>query len=484
MAVIKEMLIESYKRTKSLTSIDPSKPGSFKEILHDDVKFSHYAESLAEGLNKADKRTFCVLAKNTRRALLENSMYQLNPYETLALPLLRVYLPKTISKDLVTVIPMDKPEIVRGFIRATFTKWNDNTEYSFPSSGTDISRGPTVGVPTAATMSIGLTTDVLAVAGLTSATAHLEKDFEITTVTDSTGSVSVSIKPDVDGNFSASVTTVGGADVLTGTIDYLNGTVTVSSNNGNIVTVGYNVTVSLEENQINPQATFKIDKLRLFAKDRQISTEWSIQMEQDIKALFNVDFQAEMVSTIGQQIVLDIDREIVTSLISASEKLAGASHQDTFDKTPEPGFTWGQKAWYENVLPIMNTLSAQVYADTNIGAANVIACNPLDAAILESLQEFSYTGTSSDDGDLGYESAVISRGKWKVLVSTVVSQGKMLMLHKPAEDVKATYIFAPYIPSVLSPYPLGAIPSLTILSRYGTQLIRANGISVLNIIKT
>jgi hypothetical protein len=227
--------------------------------------------------------------------------------------------------------------------------------------------------------------------------------------------------------------------------------------------------------------------MRLIAKDRQISTEWTVQMEQDIKALFNVDIQTELVSVIGQQIVLDIDREIINSLLYACERLNGASHNKVFDKNPasySPSYTWGPKQWMENVLPVLNELSAAIYTDTNIAAGNVLACNPLDATIFESLQEFRYTGKSDEDGTLGYETATVANGKWKVLVSPVVPQGKVLNVYKPAEELKACFIFAPYVPAVLSPFPLGATPSLTVISRYGSQLVRPQGISVLNVIQT
>jgi hypothetical protein len=63
--------------------------------------------------------------------------------------------------------------------------------------------------------------DVLAVIGLTSTQAHLERDFEITGVsTDGTAWVDVSIVPAVEGHFSASVTIGGGADVVSGKVDY------------------------------------------------------------------------------------------------------------------------------------------------------------------------------------------------------------------------------------------------------------------------
>ena len=109
---VKTLLKEAYTFTKSSTGYDPSKPGSIREVLVNDDAFGMYKNSLSEGLTAEDKAGFNLLAENTRIALLENSTYSLNPYETLALPLLRVFYPKTIAKDLVTVIPMSKPEII------------------------------------------------------------------------------------------------------------------------------------------------------------------------------------------------------------------------------------------------------------------------------------------------------------------------------------------------------------------------------------
>ena len=184
---------------------------------------------------------------------------------------------------------------------------------------------------------------------------------------------------------------------------------------------------------------------------------------------------------LGQQIALDIDREIVNALIAGNTRLNAASHQGAFNRTPPGAYTWGTKYWHENIIPELNELSAQIYTDTNMDAGNTILCNPLDAAILEDLQGFNYTGTSAVDGDLGYRSAVVAGGKWRVLTSAVVTQGTMVMTYKPAEELKCVYLYCPYVPAVLHPYPLGFTPSLTILSRYATALVRAQGIATLTI---
>lgn len=481
---MKEILNEVYRTTKKISGIDPSKPGNMKQILVDDTAFEAYVTGLAESIeNKKDRQAFVILAENTRINLLENSMFQINPYETLTLPILRVFYPKLVAKELITVSPMDKPETVKAFITAQFTPSGGATPYAAPVTATDISQGPSVGIPTAASMTVPQTAyDVLKVNSLTPTDAHLERDFEITAVSDGTTEVAVSIVPAVEGHFSSSVTTPAGTDVLSGMVDYLNGTVAISSATGVVTVVKYSVTCSLEENRVNPSVTLNVDKVRLYARDRQISANWTINMEQDMRALFDLSMQAEIVNILGQQIALDIDREIIDALIAGNTRLNDPStHTKSFTRSPPGGYTWGPKYWHENIIPVMNELSAQIYTDTNMEAGNTVACNPLDAAILEDLQTFNYTGTSSADGDLGYRSATVAGGKWKVLTSSVVPQGTMVMVYKPAEELKCVYLYCPYVPAVLHPYPLGHTPSLTILSRYATSLVRSNGIAELTI---
>jgi hypothetical protein len=482
---MKQILMEAYKTTKKLSGIDPSKPGNLKQILVDDAAFSAYVTSLAESIeNKTDRANFIILAENTRVNLLENSMFQINPYESLTLPILRVFYPKLIAKEAITVSPMDKPECVKAFIRATFTPSNSPTAYTAPVIGTDISGGPSIGTPIAAFMPVPQTAfDVLGqitgVDPVTNKLAHLERDFEITAVsTDGTHYTDVSIIPAVEGHFSSSVP---GGDVLSGKVDYLAGTVAISSATNLIMWIRYQVTCSLEENRINPKVTLTVDKIRLYAKDRQISANWSINMEQDMRALFDVSIQAEIVNLLGQQVALDIDREIVNALITANTRLNPIDHVDSFTRSVPLGYIWGEKYWHENIIVKLNELSAKIYRDTNIDAGNTILVNPLDAAILEDINTFTYTGTSSLDGDLGYRTATLAGGKWKVLTSAVVAQGAMILVLKSPDELKSIYFYAPYVPAVLHPWPLGATPALTILSRYATALVRPLGISVLNI---
>ena len=481
---MKHLLTEAVKRTKRVAGIDPHTPAGHKQVVSDPNAFGVYVKSLAEGLSDEDKEGFAELAENTRIALMENSMFQLNPYETLSLPILRVFYPRLIAKELVNVLPIDKPEIIKGFVRATFKKSKGSSfDYSFPST-TDISKGPSVGISTKANAAAG-DTDILAAAGLaTTDLGHVEKDFKITKVyytgdTTSGSSLVDPIYPDVDGNFAASVTIGNLTGVVSGKVDFLNGVLYWSSTQPEFDVLEYEAFIALEENMMNPQIKYEIEKIRLTAIDRRISAEWTVNMEQDIKALFDISLQSEIANIIGEQIALDIDQEIINLLISTNSASNPASHRDTFYKTPATAFTWGQKLWFENVIPPLNKLSAQVYNSCLMGAANTLACNPLDAAVFESLNTFEYIGNSVEGGELGYRSATVQGGKWKILVSSIVPAGTVVIKYRSPDPARASLIYAPYVPALLMPYPLGAIPSLTIMSRYAIKVVRHEAIAVL-----
>ena len=484
---MKHILKETYTRTKRMTGIDARTPQGFKQVITDPNAFSIYAKSLAEGLTPSDTDDFMLMANTTRVSLMENSMFQLNPYETLTIPVLRVFYPRLIARELVNVMPIDKPDVIKGFVHAYFKKNGESTfGHEFPSTSTDISRGPSVGINLTKTATPG-TTDILAEASLNSTQSHIEHDFQITGIYDGTsGTVkAVSIIMTTDGNFSETVVTNSHeTDVISGHVDFENGTLTWSSANSAVTTIRYQAVCSLEENQINPTVRFEVEKIRFTTVDRRISAEWTINMEQDVKALFDLALQSELVNIIGEQIALDIDREIINALIATNSALNPGTHTKTFDLNPPTTFPYGRKAWYENMIPTLNDLSAQIYNSSLMGPANTLACNPLDAAVFESLNTFEYTGTSTENGDVGYRSATVTGGKWKILISSVVPQGSVIAKYRSNDLSRAAYVYAPYVPALLSPYPLGAIPSLTIMTRYSSKVIRHEALGVLSISDT
>lgn len=491
---MKHLLQETYNHVSKVTGYNMRSASGSKSAIADPNAFKHYVRCLSEGLDPATQEQFVKLAINTRRALMEsNSTYQVSSYETLVLPVIRNFYPKLIAKELVTVIPINKPNVILPFITAKFRRMtSDGTSaaytgynYTFPST-TDISKGPS-SVVDGTLDTTSTPTNVLTAMGIDSSYAsHIERSFKIIGIMDSTGQVTtVDIKPTIDGNFSVAVThTNTDTDVLSGSINYNTGVLNFSSGNGNTIGVRYYAVASLEENSMNAQIQWTNEKYNIDVVDRKIEAAWTPNIEQDVKALYDINIQSELINFMGEQIAMDIDREIINDLINENTSKNASSHTATFYKRPNSAYALGQKEWTEDIIYKLNGLSAQIYNDTLMGSGNTLACNPLDAALFESLNGFEYLGDSVAGGEVGYRSATVASGKYKLLVSSNVPSGKIVTVYRSEDVARAVYCFCPYVPALLTPYPLGNNPSMSILSRYGTRSIRPKGIAVLNVSDT
>jgi len=523
---MKKLLKEAVNTVKKHTGLNPIIPGAnIRGVLKDQKAFDLYVKGLSEDLSETQAQEFTMLAENTRTFMMENSMFTLNPYETLTLPILRRFYPKLISKELVNVMPIDKPEVIKGFMRAYFGRYSDvdgNGQqiypYQFPyvapgdrksvignggSDLVDLTRGPSLGVNFEASAETGVsewTVNLINVIGnntLTRGDCHLEKDFRITYVVVDAGSpyeggstitLDTPVYASVDGDFNFDVSLDDGnggeiVETVFGRVDFYEGVLDWRSQHGYVTQLGFVAILSLEENKINPKVKYEIEKIRFQVVLRQMQAEWTIPFEQDMKALYDVNAQAELVNIIGEQMAIEVDRENIDALIAGNAAYNDQTlHTKSFSRNPDPTtFFWGQKAWFENVIPVLNLLSAQVYNSTLMDSANTIACNPIDAAIFESLNGFGYDGNSVAGGEVGYRTGSIQGGKWKILTSTIVPTGKVIVKYRSQEMQRASFIYAPYVPALLTPYPIGAVPSLTVMTRYASKLIRPEAIAMLEI---
>ena len=62
-----------------------------------------------------------------------------------------------------------------------------------------------------------------------------------------------------------------------------------------------------------------------------------------------------------------------------------------------------------------------------------------------------------------------------------VVEGSILVGLKHPEPKYATFVYAPYIVSTYSPWPLGRIPALSFFSRFGIHVPRPEGWGVLTL---
>jgi len=471
--------------------------GNYREILAEDTLFDLYVDSLAEGLREDVKTEFKTIAPSLREGLLSETAYGFNPVAPLVMPIFRKMWPQLVVREALTVMPMETPEIVHAFMMAV-AKIGD-TEYELPNLNQSVSVGTPFGDMTLELppyeLNLPAAVNILEANGYTNATAHLAKDIVIVGAVRADGTdVDMYVEPDDDGNFAFEVQCGNFIDNVSGNVDYFNGVISASgtrsaetSNKVSKLTIVGSITQA--EEMYAPKISFKHVKVRINAIDHEIQAEWSIQYEQDAKAYFNLDIQSQLVDTFGKVVAMDIDRRLLSKIMNETTRFnptsvgsGTAGDRFTFSKTPTGAFAFGAKEWINQIVLKINDLSAKIYTDTNIDVANVILCNPLDVAMLKSTNEYAFKGDAKggDYGDMPVVGTLAD--SWKILSSPVIPQGYMPVLLQPDNPDNAVFVFAPYRPLTITPWPLGRKPAMSFLSRYGCRFVRREGVGILRVI--
>ena len=491
--MIKELLKESYDYVESNYGLNVVK--DFPQILSSEEAYNDYILRLAEGLEGETREQFLTLASTLRESLLkENLLTNYTPYQTLLFPLLRIFFPRLVAREAVTVKPMDKPEHVFAIFKA-IVRTPAGTVHNIPEVNTPVSNLPmsvTITFPGTTPNEVSLTGASSLIAPATTGLpaslspyiAGIERYVKISGFSNGTVTLPDEVIVNTnDGTFRITLDFGSGPVEVHGHVDFQTGDFYIYSHSATEpVSCVVTYTINMEYNdQIQPEVELTIDTIRLIAKRRSLRVKWSPEFEQDLKALFDVDVQAEIVNIMGQQIAIDIDQEIINDLLFYAN--AYQRNQLSFSKYPPATFAYGHKQWYENFITVLNTASAKIYTDTNIGPGNVVLMNPFDAQIVQSLDVYAVEGYYTGDMNVNIQGLQVGtlNGQYRILTSTVVPQGKAIVLHKPQDERAAVYVYAPYVPLQLINLPMGNLYNLTAMTRYAKAMIRPQGVYVIDI---
>jgi len=496
---IKSFLKESYTSVKKKFDIDIRNGRDILQLLDDNKAFNYYTEALLSPFSRTDDRIVLrSMLENTKSTLLwESSRNVISPYEKLSFPLIPIFYPRLISKELVTFVSTDNPEPIVPILKGSFRRFGSTVDVPAPASA-DMSVGPTVGIPGSynillpADASTANRGDILAAAGVAAGTAHVERNLEIIDVTDGTDVVTVNKTATVDGNFYFQVTySSGNVDIITGMADYLNGKLILNSINGFTTSVNIQAQVSVEENNVTTRLTPQISKIRVPVRDRQLEMDYTYQLLQDAKSLYNIDVEEWILDLAAMQIANDIDNEILGELYGATTNanLVPVSHTLTFSKNiPAPGtsnFALGPMDWDRNIMRTIDKVSGAISNDSKLGLAKIIVCNDIDSYIFSSFHDYYVDEDAEGVTAVGYVPAGTKTSKLEIFHSPNVPQNKILVMYKPTgpkAEQKTVYYFAMHTPGLIHPNPKGNKPTLSLLTRYGTSLIQPSGLGRIDLV--
>lgn len=255
-----------------------------------------------------------------------------------------------------------------------------------------------------------------------------------------------------------------------------------------------------------PEIDIKIESVAVTATTRKLRAKWSPEMAQDLTAFYNIDVEVELTNILSEHITLDIDREILNDLLTQANaanlywsrapgklvnKNTGAEVLQSSVLAPGPMVFANVQDWYQTLLETITDAANTIHKKTLRGSGNFIVTSPSVCTILEHLHTFksSYKidsdGQVSDGMTIGAESAGTLNNRYTVYKDPYFPDNRMLIGLKGNTFLESGYIYAPYVPLILTPVIYGAedfTPRKGIMTRYGKKMVRADFYATITIL--
>lgn len=124
----------------------------------------------------------------------------------------------------------------------------------------------------------------------------------------------------------------------------------------------------------------------------------------------------------------------------------------------------------------VNQISAQIHKSTLRGGANFIVVSAEISALLNNLEYFHVTDASADQDsyNMGIERVGSLQGRYQVYVDPYSPAYSLIVGHKGKSMLDTGYIYAPYVPMVLTPTmynPMNFAPVKGIMTRFAKKVV-------------
>ena len=425
------------KKTLSYIRDLTKNSNKFEKILKENRKFNSFVKKLAKNVPSDIRKEYIIACNQIRRFIttkdlkLEQTIGQsLSTYTPLLFVLTGYYFPRSAAFRTTTIIPMSSPTQAVGIIRPQNVDLTGTKQLSGKNTITNVGSS-----------GINLNTSI-------------QRGAKIISVSNGSKTIPVNIPVNPDGTFLIRVNYGGQPDVITGYVDFKTGRVKFTSKNKvtQNVQVSYNQSQELNE-KVN-EVGINIDTIPLNAKTYKLSAKVSPEFEYDVKKLFGVNAIEELANIIVNQIIVDIDKEIISNYLSG---VKNTNNIETFNKTPPSNFAGSLKMWYSNLTVSINRVISRIVLPFNYIYALV---NPLDGAMLRGIR----------------------LGRIILLESQLVPVGNIIVVPKITKPETAIYLLGLYLPPILLPnLPAGNLKSMTIMARLGHTFVRPDSIGLVRV---
>ena len=223
------------------------------------------------------------------------------------------------------------------------------------------------------------------------------------------------------------------------------------------------------------EMAFSIEKLTVTAKSRALKAEYTMELAQDLKAVYGLDAETELSNILSAEILAEINREVVRTLIVTA--VTGATENTTttgiFDLDTDSNGRWSVEK-FKGLMFQIEREANQIAKQTRRGKGNIIICSADVASALQMAGVLDYTPALNSNNlnvdDTGNTFVGVLNGRFRVYIDPYVSGGNYMVVgYKGASPFDAGLFYCPYVllQQVRAVDPDSFIPKIGFKTRYG-----------------
>jgi len=244
-----------------------------------------------------------------------------------------------------------------------------------------------------------------------------------------------------------------------------------------------------------PEINIAVSSVPVQAVTRKLKATWTPELAQDINAYHAIDAEVELTTILSDIIATEVDREILSSLLSGAAVKAAwsrsignyvavqgdgsvASVSDPGGYSVNKGFTGTQSDWYQTLAETIITVSNEIHKRNLRSGANWLVTSPDVATIIEAIAYFKPNATfdpTEVQYSLGVEKIGTLTNRFTVYKDPYFPVDKVLVGYKGPGFLDAGFVYAPYVPLVFTPTifePNDFTPRKGAMTRYASQMVR------------
>jgi hypothetical protein len=262
---------------------------------------------------------------------------------------------------------------------------------------------------------------------------------------------------------------------------------------------GTNNLGDFESTSAIPEINIAVSSVPVQAVTRKLKATWTPELAQDINAYHSVDAEVELTTILSDIISTEIDREILSALLSGASVRAAWSRNPgryvtlnaagnavaTYSPVGTPtgvstnaGFTGTSQDWYQTFAETLLTVSNEIHKRNLRSGANWLVTSPDVATVIEAIAYFKPNATfdpTEVQYSMGIEKVGTLSNRFTVYKDPYFPVDRVLMGYKGPGFLDAGYVYAPYVPLVFTPTifePNDFTPRKGAMTRYAHQMVR------------